>query len=54
MYKQGIKQAKKHITEESRGNETLGSRAGLRDSSKDFELMLAVGISFRTKKQLGL
>lgn len=36
MYKQGIKQARKHVTEESRGNETLGSRAGLRDSSKNF------------------
>lgn len=36
MYKQVIKQARKHVTEESRGNETLGSRAGLRDSSKNF------------------
>lgn len=36
MYKQGLKQARKHVIEESRGNETLSSRAGLRDSSKDF------------------
>lgn len=36
MYKQGIKQTRKHVIEESSGNKTLGSRPDLRDSSKDF------------------
>lgn len=36
MYKQGIKQTRKHVIEESSGNKTLGSMPGMRDSSKDF------------------